>query len=432
MEQRNLNERFDALQDQILSIYEEESTDLNTQLTHWKLCRRSYATQYFARKHGYKSIGMMPLPSLAASEANGKKAIEMTLLIESLLKSPFAGESWTLQDTSAELVLYTAPHRTFKKLPYTVNVWFDNDAENAFPYVNYKLLYVKDDNEQWYKAEGQTDYTGMFYIDAYGDKAYYKLFGEDSQTYGSSGMWSVHFNNTTLLPPASSSRPSAGSSNIIIIDSDDEELPSTSSEGQHTDPGQAIPGLQYTFQSEEEAQGAGRQQTESPKKTGVRRPGQREGQREPGSPPVKKAKADSSGGGQRRGARGGGIGGGGGRRRSGRGSAPTAAEVGGRHTSVTEGRLTRLERLQEEARDPAVISVEGPANSLKCWRYRFRKYCDLYEEVSTVFKWLSNKHGASKSHIMISFKSETQRQKFLNFVTIPKNCNFAYGHLDAL
>lgn len=437
MEERNLNQLFDALQNQILNIYEEERTDLATQLRHWQLTRRSQATLYFARKHGIKRLGMQPTPALSVSEANGKQAIEMTMLISSLMQSPFVNESWTLQDTSAELVLHTSPKRAFKKLPYTVNVWFDNKPENAFPYVNYRLLYVLDENDLWYKAEGQVDYTGLFFIDANGDKAYFKLFSEDAYTYGSTGQWSVHFNNTTLYPPASSSRPPpAGSSTgIIVIDSDSggEELPSTS-EDQYSSTDQAVSRLQTSLQSEEETQGTRRSYTKSPEKVGVQqRPGQREGQRERGSPPVKRAKADSSGGSGRRGARGGGGTGAGGGRRGGGGESPvSAAEVGKRHTSVTERHLSRLARLQEEARDPPVISVEGPANCLKCWRYRLKKSCDLYEEVTTVFRWLSRKHGPRNSRILIAFSDNLQRQRFLTYVTIPKNCSVSFGHFDAL
>lgn len=436
MEERNLNQLFDALQDQILKIYEEEKTDLATQLRHWQLTRRSHATLYFARKHGIKRLGMQPTPALAVSEANGKEAIEMTMLISSLMQSPFANESWTLQDTSAELVLHTAPKRAFKKLPYTVTVWFDNNPDNTFPYVNYRLLYVQDENDLWYKAEGHADYTGLYFIDANGDKAYFKLFGEDAQTYGTSGHWSVHFNNTTLYPPASSSRPPpAGSSTgIIVIDSDSggEELPSTS-EDQYSSTDQAVTRVQTTLQSEEETERTGRGHTKSPKKVGVQRRGQGEGQGERGSPPVKRAKADSSGGSGRRGARGGGgTGAGGGRRGGGRGSPVSAAEVGSRHTSVTERHLSRLKRLQEEARDPPVISVQGPPNSLKCWRYRLKKSCDYYEEVTTVFKWLSKKHGPRSSRILIAFNSDLQRQRFLTYVTIPKNCTVSFGHFDAL
>lgn len=428
MEEKNLSQRFDALQDEILSLYEEENTDLGSQLRHWQLQRRSQAMLFYARKYGIKKLGLQPTPSLATSEANGKQAIEMTMLISSLLKSPFATESWTLQDTSAELVLHTAPKRTFKKLPYTVEVWFDNDASNSYEYANYRLLYTTDDNDQWYKTEGQTDYNGLYYIDANGDKAYFKLFSDEARLYSNTGTWTVRFNNHILSPPASSSRPPEGSSDIIVIESDEESLESNG-ENQYTDLEQAATGSAPSVQPQEETKRVGRGEKESSQEAGVqeRRGGR---QRESSSPPVKRAKADSTGGVRGRGARGGGTGSGGGSRRG--GSAPTAAEVGGRHQTVATRGLTQLERLQAEARDPLIIIVQGPANCLKCWRYRLHRYSSLYEDVTTAFKWLTKSCNTSNSRILISFKSDYQRQNFLTFVKIPKHCTYHFGSLDAL
>lgn len=385
--------------------------------------------QYYARKYGIKQLGMQPTPSLASSEANGKQAIEMTILISSLQDSPFANESWTLQDTSADLVLHTPPKGTFKKLPYTVEVLFDNDESNAFPYINYRLIYIKDENDFWYKTEGQTDYNGLFYIDENGDKAYFKLFGEDAATYSSSGTWTVRYNNHILSPPTPSSRPPTGSSNIIVIDSD-EEPSDTTNEGQYSITDQET---RHTSsdQSSKEADRARRRSQESPEAPGISR-GRR--QRESQSPPVKRAKADSTGGDGRRGARGGGTGAGGGGGRRGRvpQSAPTAAEVGTRHFSVTERGLSQLERLQEEARDPLVIIVQGQANCLKCWRRRLLKYSNLYYDYTTVFKWINNRSTIPNSRILIAFKSSTQRKQFLTFVKIPRQCTYSLGSLDAL
>lgn len=433
MEQRNLSQHFDALQDQILSIYEEESTDLATQLRHWQLVRRSMAIMYYARKHGIKRLGLQPTPAMSVSEAEGKKAIEMTLLISSLMESPFANESWTLQDTSAELVLYTAPQRTFKKLPYTVDVLFDNDPENVMQYINYTLIYTRDENEFWYKTEGKTDYNGLYFEDADGNKAYFKLFATDAQTYGTTGQWTVHVNDRILSPPASSSRPSAGSSTgIIIIDSDEEST--APAEAPYTDNGdQEVNRIQSSQQPPQEAAGRGGGPAERPEEAGVRRQRQQQGERR--SPPVKRAKADSSSSERRRGARGGGTGSGGGRGRGGRGgeSPVPASSVGERHHTVTERHLSKLARLQAEARDPPIISVKGPPNCLKCWRYRLKRHSDLYQDSSTVFKWiLKNAHGASSGHMLISFKSISQRQSFMSIVTIPKHCSVSFGNLDAL
>lgn len=433
----DLNQLFESLQEEILTLYEEENTDLQSQLKHWRLQRRISAVQYYARQQGLKRLGLQPVPSLAASEANGKTAIEMTMLIHSLMQSPFANESWTLQDTSADLVLRTAPQRTFKKLPYNVEVWFDNDASNSFPYANFRLIYVKDENDQWYKAEGQADYNGMYYEEANGDKAYYKLFADDAGIYGNTGMWTVRYNNHVLSPPSSSSRPLPGSSNVIVLSSDEGESepePGPSS-GQYTVPetARSISTLQPTEEGARRRRSASESSQTSGVERGVRR-GQGEKQREPRSPPVKRAKADSSGGVRRtRGARGGGGGtGGGGRSEQGQGTAPTAEEVGSGHHTVDRRGLTKLGRLQAEAWDPLVIIVQGPPNALKCWRYRLKSYRELYENCTTVFKWIGTECNTPNSRILLSFKSSTQRQKFVTYVKTPKHCKFSFGALDAL
>lgn len=425
----DLNQLYESLQEQILNLYEQENTDLASQLLHWRLVRRSSAVQFYARKQGLKRLGLQPVPSLASSEASGKQAIEMTILIDSLLKSPFAQESWTLQDTNADLVLHTEPQRTFKKLPYTVEVWFDNDQDNTFPYVNYRLLYVKDENNYWYKTEGKVDYDGFYYEEANGDKAYFKLFAEDATVYSKTGKWTVHFNNHILFPPSSSSRPLTGPSSVVVIDSDEEQPgPSKTTD---TGAGQTELGAIDSDQSEEEAERTRRRSPGGSQATGggLR---QGEGQGEPSSPPVKRAKADSSGGVRRRGARGGGGTGGGGRRRSGGGSAPTAEEVGRRHFLVAQRGLSRLGRLQEEARDPSVIIVQGPANCLKCWRFRLSRYREYFENSTSVFRWVTKPCDAPESRILVSFKSTTQRQQFITYVKIPKHCHYSFGSLDNL
>lgn len=394
------------------------------------------AVAYHARQQGIKRLGFRPTPSLASAEANGKEAIEMTILIKRLLNSPFANESWTLQDTNAELVLHTNPKRTFKKLPFTVEVWFDDNSENAFPYVNYRIIYASDDNDRIYKAEGQVDYNGCYFVEYNGDKAYFILFGEDALRYGTKGVWSVRYNNTILYPPTSSSRPPTGSSsNVIVLDSSSDEDPEpepTTSGIQYTAFGQAKRRAVNTSESLEEEEGLRRRAPKSPKTTGVQ---QRQGEQR--SSPVKRAQADSTGHqpGGARGGRGPGGGGGGGRRGGGErapGSAPTAGEVGQRHISVTERRLTKLERLQEEARDPPIITVKGPANTLKCWRFRLKKDKDLFDNITTVYKWINDTCSLPTSRILIAFSSVTQRQKFLARVTIPKQCQFSCGYLDAL
>lgn len=419
-------EHYDALQEQILSLFEEERTDIDSQIKYWQLERRSKAILYYARKHGMTRLGLQPLPALVASEYQGKEAIAMTMLLTSLKNSPFADESWTLSDTSTELVRANDPKNCFKKHGYTVNVWFDMLESNAYPYTNWRRIYVQDDNEQWYVTEGQVDYNGLFFIDIEGNKSYFTLFANDAPRFGTTGKWTVHYDDHTLTPPVFTSRTS-GSSEVILIDSDDDEQgPSTS-----RDPGPSLTRPNSPYEPEKEGEGTGERTPESQATLGVqRRRGQ--GKSSPGSrSPVKRAKADSSGG------QGGGFrrGGARGRRGSGdsTGSPPSVGAIGKRHRTVTERGLSRLRRLQEEARDPPIIVVQGPPNCLKCWRYRLRSHSSSYLYISTVFKWIDlDGYGPKESRLLISFKSSCQRQIFLSTTKIPRNCTYSLGNLNAL
>lgn len=437
MAQNDLTRLSDAVQDQILELYETNNNDIESQIKHWSLIRRQNAIYYYARRAGYTRLGLQPIPALVASEYNGKEAIALTLLLRSLQRSQFANEDWTLSDTSVELVRATDPKNAFKKEPYIVEVWFDGEQQNAFPYTNWNRIYVQREDETWYVAEGHVDYNGLYYIDDRGDKAYFTLFATDAPRYGTKNYWTVHYRGLTISPPASSSRAPPGSSDVVLIDSDsdtDPDVPETRDTVSLPSGSAGHP----TRQPQEESERP-RQAAEAEKSPGIRR----RQQGEPGPQarsPVKKAKADSSGESREtRGPRGEGTGGRGGGRRGGGGargtaeSAPSAAEVGRRHFTVARRGLTKLERLQEEARDPLIIIVQGQPNCLKCWRYRMRKHSGLYRTVSTVFRWLDNSgKGLPLSRLLVSFKSASQRQTFLSTVTIPRQCSYALGNLDAL
>lgn len=49
----NLSERFNALQDQLMNIYETAKNTLEAQIEHWMLLRREAAMLYVARQKGF-------------------------------------------------------------------------------------------------------------------------------------------------------------------------------------------------------------------------------------------------------------------------------------------------------------------------------------------------------------------------------------------
>lgn len=399
MEQAELTRRFDAAQDQLMTLIEEGRQDLDTHAEIWDLHRKIYLLMYYGRKQGYRSLGLQPLPVLAASEYNAKNAIAMTMLINSLKDSEYANEIWTLGETSAETVLATEPKSTFKKKPYTVDVWFDNQQHNAFPYTNWREIIYQTEEGKWQKTEGRVSYSGLYYVDEHGQEVYFLLFAADAPRYGETGEWTVRVDNDVLYPPPTSS---SGPQPQYPADQSADAVP-RSREGPNKE-------NVASNQSDGEAQvssasGLRRPREESPETSG------------------KRPRPDSTDGGRR-----------GARRSGGRAEAgpwPSASEVGTRHTEPPRRNLSRLGRLYEEARDPPIILLKGPANSLKCWRRRCRKHSDLYSTASSVFKWIDY-DGQPGNRLLVAFKSDTQRSAFLQQVTIPRHCDVTFGNLNSL
>lgn len=419
---RDLTRLYDALQERILTLIEEGHTDLQSQIEYWRLERKAQVVLFYAKKEGIRHLGLQPVPAAIASEVKGKQAIAMNLLLRSLARSPYADEQWTLGDTGVELVLATEPKNAFKKHGYEVLVMYDHSMNNSYPYTNWDSIYYQDENEDWIKVPGQVDYNGMYYEEADGTKAYFTLFADNAHRYGQTGEWTVQYKNKTIYPP--SSRTSGGPSEEVLVISD--------SGSDASEPGPVIsPGRESTDPYSESAYPqAGPSTSNGQAAVGA---GRRLGQGEQGpEPPVKRAKADSTGGRRprRRGhsprRRGRGGGGGGDQ------SPVPAEEVGRRHRTVTERGLTRLGRLQAEARDPPIISVQGCANSLKCWRNRLPKLQHLYTNATTVFHWVLPLNTECQGRVLIAFADTTQRTKFLAAVTIPRNCTYALGTLNAL
>lgn len=156
-----LNDRFNALQDKLMDIYESGKDDLETQIEHWKYLRQEQVLYFYARKKGILRIGYQPVPTLAVSETKAKEAIGMMLTLESLQKSPFGKESWTLVNTSLE-TFRTPPANCLKKGPINIEVRFDGDPENIMLYTAWTYIYFIDAEEHWQKVKGEVDYLGAF------------------------------------------------------------------------------------------------------------------------------------------------------------------------------------------------------------------------------------------------------------------------------
>ncbi|AEM24631.1 regulatory protein [Human papillomavirus 140] len=392
MNQNDLKERLDALQASLMTLYETGPKDLKSQIKHFELLRKESALEYYARKEGYTSLGLQHLPTLQVSEHNAKTAIRMSLILQSLAKSQYANEQWTLADTSADR-FDSPPRNCFKKDSYEVEVWFDGNPKNAFPYINWRWIYYQDDKDEWHKTAGETDYNGLYFTERDGTKTYFILFSSDADRYGNSGIWTVNVNNEQIFPSvASSSRRSSPVSPKTLGDTDRRSSsPTTYTKTPQKDGGRSI------------------QQEEASTSSATRTSGRRRRRRGEGEPTTSK------------------------RRRRGERHILSAEEVGSSHRSVPRSGLSRIERLEEEARDPPILVVKGPANPLKCWRYRCdKKYKSFYLCMTTVFRWVSNEVDLADGRVLVAFANSNQRSRFIDTVPLPKGTSMCMGNLECL
>lgn len=201
----NLSERFNALQDQLMNIYEAAEQTLQAQIKHWQTLRKEAVLLYYAREKGVTRLGYQPVPVKAVSETKAKEAIAMVLQLESLQTSDFAHEPWTLVDTSIE-TFRSAPDGHFKKGPVLVEVIYDNDPDNANLYTMWTYVYYMDADDKWHKARSGVNHIGIYYLQGT-FKNYYVLFADDAKRYGTTGEWEVKVNKETVFAPVTSSTP---------------------------------------------------------------------------------------------------------------------------------------------------------------------------------------------------------------------------------
>lgn len=354
---------------------------------------------YYGKKEGYKNFGLQHLPTTQVSEYNAKLAIQIGLLLKSLAKSSYGQERWTLPETSAELIL-TPPKNCFKKNGFTVTVIFDDDPQNSMVYTQWNDIYYQDENDRWHKVQGKVDHNGLFFDDINNERNYFQLFAPDAERFSKTGLWTVHYKNTTVSSIVTSSSKHS-TSGYSRRDSSDSSRCSSPQEG---------PSNRRPETPEQEANrctttstlGSRRRRREQGESTSDRDPrGSQRKRRRPLPSPV------------------------------------SAEEVGQRHHTLPRTGLSRLGRLTEEARDPPLILVKGPANNLKCWRYRCNeRFGHLFNKCSSVFRWIDdpllNSVNQNTGRMLIAFNDNTQRQRFLDIVTMPRGTSFAYGSVDSL
>lgn len=404
----SLRERFDALQEKLIEIYEAGSTNLEDQIKHWDIVRKESVIMHFARRKGLTRLGLQQLPALTVSETNAKNAIMMSIYLQSLNNSQYASESWGLSDTSLELFL-TAPMHTFKKSGYSVDVLFDNDEDNLYTYTAWRFVYYQDDEGEWHKVESGVDYDGIFYKTVENHTEYYIRFQDDAPRFSRTGRWTVKYKSQTIstsVTSTSGSDPVSSSERPTQQSSDTLDAPPQPKKFRVRPPQQTGPSRVSSSSNSKTTK------KESPKTRLRRRRGE-------GEPTTRATNRRTTSGRARR------------RLEY---DYPTPEQVGSVHRLPQGSNLGRLGRLQEEARDPPVVLLRGLANTLKCFRFRCKqKYKGLFQHISTTFSWVGEGYERlGNARILIAFQSTAQREKFLAVAVLPKGTEVVYGSLNAL
>ncbi|AUT11898.1 E2 [Leptonychotes weddellii papillomavirus 1] len=400
----NLNKILDSLQEQILTLYEENSTNLTAHIRLWRLMRREQVFFYWARQQGVTRVGMRPLPSQASSQTKAKEAIEQEIYVTSLSQSRYGDEPWTIGQTSRERLL-ADPQYCFKKDGVQLEVRFDGDKENLVRYTFWQTIYYQDAMDEWQKTAGLVDSCGLYYVDAQGLKLYYVDFKAEAAKYSRTGLYEVLGNYvTTDVSTSCSGVPHTAASDYTDAEDTAQQRPPARHAITTPKKTSAAPPRRYRVR---------RSRSRSPRfsstptrpRGGVRGPRQR--QREPRSTS----------------------------RSAERVAPPSAEEVGRRHQTPSKRSGGRIARLIADARDPPVIIVKGDGNRVKCLRFRLKsKFPTFFDKISTTWTWTSSDttDRVGSSRMLISFTDHQQRQVFLDSVPLPSSVRFALGSFDSL
>ncbi|AHL83545.1 E2 [Enhydra lutris papillomavirus 1] len=369
-----LNQALNSVQEDLLSLYEQNSESITDQIQHWNLLRREQVILYYARERGITRLGMTLVPPRHVSQQKAKAAIEQVLYLTSLSQSSFKDERWTLGDTSRERFL-TEPENCFKKGGQQIDVKYGGEEDNIVRYTLWANIYFQNEQDSWEKAEGKVDNKGLYYEDADGVRTYYVDFIKEATKYSSNGQYEV----LQRVNPVS--RPASGAVNSAPLGCASH---CSTPKKKTADPPR---------------RGNYRRRRSKPSKQGQHSPGGRQGKQASTSRPT----------------------------------APSPGEVGRSHKSASPRLGGRLERLIQEARDPPIVVLKGEANPLKCLRYRLTKgYSSTFEEVSTTWKWASckTKDPCGRARMLVSFSTPDQRDLFLQHVPLPKSVKYFLGSLN--
>ncbi|AAO15458.1 putative regulatory protein E2 [human papillomavirus 74] len=370
---------LDVCQEQLLELYEENSNNLEKHIQHWKCVRHESVLLHKARQMGLHHIGMQVVPPLAVSQTKGHEAIEMQMTLETLLKSAYGMEPWTLQDTSREMWL-APPKYCFKKQGQTVEVKYDCKADNIMEYVMWKFIYILDGDE-WVKVEGQVDYRGLYYVQG-GYKTYYTNFETEAKKYGNTLQWEVCVGSTVICSPAS-----------VSSTVQDVSIAGPASYPTTTTFAQAAPTVSTT---------AAEDHVDAP-------PSKRPRGRSTNTNTTNNTNNTRS----------------------------TVCITNGDSVDSANNNIIANHYNNNKGRDNCycratpIVQLQGDPNCLKCFRYRLHdKHKHLFLSASSTWHWTSPTIPTKHALVTLTYANEQQRQQFLDTVRLPTTISYKLGYMS--
>nr|ALJ32668.1 early protein E2 [human papillomavirus 30]ALJ32675.1 early protein E2 [human papillomavirus 30] len=373
-----LCQRLDACQEKILDCFENDSKKIEDHIVYWKAVRHENVVLYKARQNNITKLRHQVVPCLQVCKAKACVAIEIQMALESLYKTEYKVEEWTLKDV-CENMWHTAPKQCFKKSGKRIEVWFDGKKDNRTEYVVWQWVYYCGDNG-WTKVPSVVDYKGIYYVHD-GNKVYYTDFNDEAVKYGYKGTWEVHMGNESIYCPDSVS--STLRSNVSPVETVFEY------------------NTYNTYQTPTTSTPVGANEAAS-----SARPGKRPRTTEPDSTDTTRQSAARE---------------------------SHANRVNTNNTNNRQclgGATCYNTEVDGGYKTTPVVHLKGEPNRLKCLRYRCQKHKHLFVNISSTYHW-TNTH-TEYSYITVVYKDETQRANFLNVVKIPPSIQIVMGHMTGV
>lgn len=399
MTMASLQRTLQDLQQQETDLLESDPDTLEGLQDYWKVVRRTNLLLNAAGRSGLCRIGNQKIPPSAVTEKEAKDAIHMQMLVESLMRSPFASLGWSLSDVFPLLV--NTPPEGLKKRPKRVYVTFNRDpnTENEYPY--WERLYFHDpSSDTWCEAEGGADKTGLYYTgcDTTG-KTYYTTWLREGRKHFPDGRltWTLQFSSGSQAEAESEPEEDSEDDDLDglpppLLESTQVSPPSTPSPPDLSV--YSLPGTSKDLRP-----------PSAPKKPRSARQPSRPPPKRP-SPPTKKTSERPTKRARTKPATSKGTG-----RQERLGLEPE--EVGSKHQTVGRGGGHTVRQLLREAADPLGLCFEGKTGQLKTIRHRITHGPYRYQRISTAWHWI-NHDSPSTSKIIVTFHSESERQNFLD------------------